>query len=95
MAKITLQWTASTGPVVGYKIYRDLNTFNQSDLSYLTPIADVASTSYEDTTIIIEDEYYYYGVSAYDASGTEVLSKVIQVAMIGAPKDLTAVYSSN
>lgn len=95
MAKITLNWTASTGPVVGYKIYRDLNTFNQSDLSNLTPIADVASTSYEDTTIIVEDEYYYYGVSAYDASGTEVLSEVIKVSMISAPTNLTAVYSAN
>ena len=95
MAKITLNWTASTGPVIGYKIYRDYNTFDQSYLSSLTPIADVTSTSYEDHTIVIEDEYYYYGVSAYDASGTEVLSEVIQVTMISAPTDLTAVYSAN
>lgn len=95
MAKITLNWTASTGSVVGYKIYRDLATFNQSELSYLTPIADVTSTSYEDHTIVIEDEYYYYGVSAYDASGIEALSEVIRVSMISPPTDLTAVFSFN
>ena len=95
MAKITLNWTASTGPVIGYKIYRGTTTFDQSYLSSLTPIADVASTSYEDTTIILEDEYYYYGVSSYDASGNQVLSQVIQVAMISAPTNLTAVFSTN
>ena len=109
MAKITLNWTASTGPVVGYKIYRSTTTFDQSFISSLTPIADVESTSYEDvestsyedvestsyedTSIILDDQLYYYGVAAYDASGNQVLSEVIEVAMIGAPTSLTAVFS--
>ena len=95
MAKITLNWTASTGPVIGYKIYRDLATFNQSELSYLTPIADVTSTSYEDTYITLTDQLYYYGVAAYDASGNQVLSEVVQVSMISAPTSLTAVFSTD
>ena len=95
MAKITLNWTASTGPVVGYKIYRSTTTFDQSFISSLTPIADVASTSYEDTSIILTDQLYYYAVAAYDASGNQVLSEVIEVAMISAPTNLTSVFSTD
>ena len=95
MAKITLNWTASTGPVVGYKIYRSTTTFDQSFISSLTPIADVASTSYEDTSVILADQLYYYGVAAYDASGNQVLSEVVEVSMISPPTDLTAVFSTD
>lgn len=95
MAKITLNWTASTGPVVGYKIYRSTTTFDQSGLSSLTPIADVTATNYDDTDIKLTDQLYYYGVAAYDAAGIQVLSEVIEVSMISAPTNLTAVFSTN
>lgn len=95
MAKITLNWTASTGPVVGYKIYRSTTTFDQSSISSLSPITDTTSTYYDDTDITLTDQLYYYGVAAYDASGNQVLSEVIEVAMISAPTDLTAVFSTD
>ena len=95
MAKITLNWTASTGPVVGYKIYRSTTTFDQSSISSLSPITDTTATYHDDTNITLTDQLYYYGVSAYDASGNQVLSEVIQVAMISAPTSLTAVFSTN
>lgn len=95
MAKITLNWTASTGPVVGYKIYRSTTTFDQSSISSLTPITDTTATNYDDTDITLTDQLYYYGVAAYDASGIQVLSEVIEVAMISAPTDLTAVFSTD
>ena len=95
MAKITLNWTASTGPVVGYKIYRSTTTFNQSSISSLSPITDTTATNYDDTDITLTDQLYYYGVAAYDASGNQVLSEVIEVSMISPPTDLTAVFSAN
>ena len=95
MAKITLNWTASTGPVVGYKIYRSTTTFDQSSISSLTPITDTTYTYHDDTNITLTDQLYYYGVAAYDASGVQVLSEVIQVAMISAPTNLTAVFSTD
>ena len=94
MAKITLQWTAGTGPISGYNIYRDYNPIDQAYFSYLSPIGSTTSLSYVDESIVIEDELYYYAVSSYDASGNEVLSEVIQVAMISAPTNLTAVFST-
>ena len=95
MAKITLNWTASTGPVVGYKIYRSTTTFDQSSISSLSPITDTTATNYDDTDITLTDQLYYYGVAAYDASGIQVLSEVIKVAMISAPTNLTAVFSTD
>ena len=95
MAKITLNWTASTGPVVGYKIYRSTTTFDQSSMSSLLPITDTTYTYYDDTYITLTDQLYYYGVAAYDASGNQVLSEVIEVAMISAPTNLTAVFSTD
>lgn len=95
MAKITLNWTASTGPVVGYKIYRSTTTFDQSSISSLSPITDTTYTYYDDTDLTLTDELYYYGVAAYDASGNQVLSEVIEVAMISAPTNLTAVFSTD
>lgn len=95
MAKITLNWTASTGPVVGYKIYRSTTTFDQSSISSLSPITDTTSTYHDDTDITLTDQLYYYGVAAYDASGNQVLSEVIQVSMISAPTNLTAVFSTD
>ncbi len=98
MAKITLNWTASTGPVVGYKIYRSTTTFDQSSISSLSPITDITdttATNYNDTDITLTDQLYYYGVAAYDASGNQVLSEVIEVSMISAPTNLTAVFSTD
>ena len=95
MAKITLNWTASTGPVVGYKIYRSTTTFDQSSISSLIPITDTTATSYDDTNITLTDQLYYYGVAAYNASGIQVLSEVIEVSMISAPTSLTAVFSTD
>ena len=95
MAKITLNWTASTGPVVGYKIYRSTTTFDQSSISSLSPITDTTATSYDDTNITLTDQLYYYGVAAYDAAGIQVLSEVIEVSMISAPTNLTAVFSTD
>lgn len=95
MAKITLNWTASTGPVVGYKIYRSTTTFDQSSISSLSPITDTTATNYDDTDITLTDQLYYYGVAAYDASGNQVLSEVVEVSMISAPTSLTAVFSTD
>ena len=95
MAKITLNWTASTGPVVGYKIYRSTTTFDQSSISSLSPITDTTATNYDDTDITLTDQLYYYCVAAYDASGNQVLSEVIEVSMISAPTNLTAVFSTD
>lgn len=94
MAKITLNWTASTGPVVGYKIYRSTTTFDQSSISDMSPITDTTATYHDDTEITLTDQLYY-GVAAYDASGSQVLSEVIEVAMISAPTNLTAVFSTD
>lgn len=96
MAKITLNWTESTGPVKSYNIYRSTSEFDSTDFqSYATLIGSVASSSteYIDEDLTIEYEYYYYGVAAVDAKGLEVLSEVVEVGMLSAPTDLTAVFS--
>ena len=95
MAKITLEWTAGTGPISGYKIYRSTTTFDQASLLSQTPIYDTTSLSYVDNTITLTDELYYYAVASYDSAGNQVLSEVIQVAMISAPTNLTAVFSTD
>lgn len=94
MAKITLNWTAGTGPISGYKIYRSTSIFDATNFkSYASVIGDTASTTFDDETLTLTDEKYYYGVASYDATANEVLSEVIEVAMISAPTSLTGVFS--
>jgi fibronectin type 3 domain-containing protein len=98
MAKITLTWTAATGTVASYNIYRSTSTFDSTNFkSYATVLSSVASsaTEYVAQDIILADEKYFYGVSAVDSNGIEVLSEVVEVAMISAPTNLTAVFSSD
>ncbi len=59
--KMNLSWNASTDNVgvTGYKIYRDG-----------IQVADVSSTTYQDTGLN-ENTTYVYTVSAYDAAGNE------------------------
>ena len=64
-------------------------------MSSLSPITDTTYTYYDDTNITLTDQLYYYGVAAYDASGIQVLSEVIEVSMISAPTSLTAVFSTD
>ncbi len=94
MAKITLNWTAGTGPIIGYKVYRSTSTFDQSSITSMSPITDTVSTTFDDETLTLTDELYYYAVASYDATGNQVLGEVIQVAMISAPTNLTAVFST-
>ena len=97
MAKITLTWTAATGPVASYNIYRSTSTFDSTDFkSSATVIGSASSdTEYVDETITLTDEKYFYGVSAVDSNNIEVLSEVVEVAMISAPTNLTAVFSND
>lgn len=98
MAKITLTWTAATGPVASYNIYRSTSTFDSTNFkSSATVLSSVASsaTEYIDETLTLTDEKYFYGVSSVDSNSIEVLSEVIEVAMISAPTNLTAVFSND
>src|SRR5271156_1368753 len=56
-SQINLIWTASTGSVTGYKIYRGG-----------TQVGTSASTNYSDTSLTASTSYSYT-VSAYDAAG--------------------------
>ena len=93
MAKITLTWTAATGPVASYNIYRSTST-NFKSLATVLSSAASSATEYVDETITLTDEKYFYGVSAVDSNSIEVLSEVVEVAMISAPTNLTAVFSN-
>ena len=98
MAKITLTWTAATGPVTSYNIYRSTSAFDSTNFkSYATVLSSVSSsaTEYIDEALTLTDEKYYYGVSSVDSNSIEVLSEVVEVAMISAPTNLTAVFSND
>ena len=98
MAKITLTWTAATGPVASYNIYRSTSTFDSTNFkSNATVLSSVeaSATEYVDGTITLIDEKYFYGVSAVDSNSLEVLSEVVEVAMISVPTNLTAVFSND
>ena len=94
MPKITLNWTAGTGPIIGYKVYRSTSTFDQSSITSMSPITDTVSTTFDDETLTLTDELYHYAVASYDATGNQVLGEVIQVAMISAPTNLTGAFSN-
>ena len=59
----TISWTASTGDPTGYTVLRAVNPAGP-----FMPIGDTASTSFDDTTGIPGQDYYY-AVKAYDAAG--------------------------
>ena len=96
MSKISLSWTAGTGPVVSYNVYRSTTIFDSTNYkSSATVITNVSSTEYVDETLTLTDEKYYYGVSSVDVNSNEVLSEVIEVAMISAPTNLVGVFSND
>ena len=64
---VTLSWTASTSPVVGYNCYRATNTngpFNVVNTGL------ISSTNYVDQTVQSGTTYYYYA-TAVDAQGNQ------------------------
>jgi len=62
LAKITLSWTAASGTITGYKIYRGTSG-NESLLATQTG----SGTTYTDTSLSAGT--WYYKVSAYNAGG--------------------------
>ena len=70
---IRVSWDPSTAPnAAGYRIYRSLTTFNYLDDSLLIHVIDDINAS----TVLIDDSVennitYFYGVSAYSATGLE------------------------
>lgn len=81
--EVDLSWTASTdnAGVTGYYVYRSTDgvNFNQ--------IANIAATSYKDTTVSPNTAYYYY-VEAFDAAGN--ISGASNSASITTPPTPTA-----
>jgi chitodextrinase len=87
-SQINLSWTASTGTVTGYYVYRNS-----------TKIATVSTTSYSDTGLSASTEYSYY-VVAYNSNGNSGNSNTAQATtpacgtVPGAPSNLTATAAS-
>ncbi len=81
--EVDLSWTASTDDVgvAGYYVYRSTDgvNFNQ--------IANIATTSYKDTTVSPNTAYYYY-VEAYDVAGN--ISGPSNTASVTTPPTSTA-----
>ena len=73
-SQIDLSWTASSGAISGYNIYRGTTPGGEN---YSTPINGgtlVTTTTYSDTTAS-SGTTYYYTVKAVNASGSSVASK--------------------
>ena len=87
-SQINLSWTASTGTVTGYYVYRNS-----------TKIATVSTTSYSDTGLSASTEYSYY-VVAYNSNGNSGNSNTAKATtpacgtVPGAPSNLTAAAAS-
>jgi fibronectin type 3 domain-containing protein len=64
---VTLSWTASTSPGVGYNCYRATSTNGPFKV---VNTGLIASTSYVDKTVQSGTTYYYYA-TAVDAQGNE------------------------
>ncbi|MBI2384690.1 MAG: hypothetical protein HYV14_01630 [Elusimicrobia bacterium] len=76
---IALSWTASTGTVVGYNVYRA--TFSASSVAGRAPLlSGTTATAFVDAPSIASDSTYYYLVTAVDPVGNE-----------GAPSNQSAV----
>ena len=87
-SQINLSWTASTGTVTGYYVYRNS-----------TKIATTSSTSYSDTGLAASTQYSYYvvGYNSYGNSGNSNTAQATTPAcgsVPGAPTNLTAAAAS-
>jgi len=69
--EMNLTWTDNATGETGYKVYRS------DDLQNFTAIATIAanSVSYDDTTVVSKQIYYYY-IVAYDSNGNGYASEV-------------------
>jgi fibronectin type 3 domain-containing protein len=67
---VSLSWTAPTGTVTGYNIYRGTATGGEETTAYKT---GVTTTSFQDTGLT-DDATYYYKVAAVNSAGTSPLS---------------------
>jgi len=87
---IRISWS-SVALTVGYNVYRS----NSSSGSY-DKIAETANTSYTDTSVS-QDTEYYYKVSAYNVAGESSLSPYAsaEIALPEAPTDVTATVLSS
>lgn len=65
---VTLTWIASTSEVIGYYVYRGLNS--TGPFSKLNPASPDAATSFKDSTVSNSTTYYYY-VTSVDSSDVE------------------------
>jgi hypothetical protein len=64
---LTMSWAAPTGTVIGYKLYRSLNSNGPFDASSLVD-ANIASSTYTDAGLVTGTKYYYV-VTAFNGSG--------------------------
>jgi len=71
---IQLDWTAASGTVTGYKIYRKVDTGSYS----LFRTVGVSSSPQQDLTVISAHTYYYY-LTAYNGYGESVPSNVVSL----------------
>jgi chitodextrinase len=69
-SQINLTWTASTGTVTGYYVYRNS-----------TQVGTTTSTSYSDTGLTASTQYSYY-VVGYNSSGNSGNSNTVQVTTL-------------
>lgn len=75
---VTLSWTASKSPVVGYNVYRTLQ--GDESRQKLTPLP-IPETKYVDSTVEA-DHIYIYFVTAVDSKGAESIPSASIVAMV-------------
>ncbi len=71
--QINLTWTASTGTVTGYHVYRNGAL-----------VGSPTSTSYNDTGLTASTQYSYY-INAYNSNGNSGNTGTIQVTTLTAP----------
>jgi chitodextrinase len=69
-SQINLTWTASTGTVTGYYVYRNS-----------TQVGTTSSTSYSDTGLTASTQYSYY-VVGYNSNGNSGNSNTVQVTTL-------------
>ena len=93
-AKVILNWTAASGSVSSYKIYRRIAAGGYPADSSPTATVTAPATTYTDTGRTNGTQYFYV-VKAYNASGYSPASNEVNATPLAPPAAPTNLYASS
>ena len=94
-SQVNLSWTAPSGTIDGYNVYRGTSAGNED---YNNPINGgtlIATTSFSDTTANANTAYYYTVKAVSNAVSSVASSEAVALTMPAAPTGLSAAASAS